>query len=78
VVVKTADDYGGLERTVLDKVLTDGECQELIQLASVSCHGDVGREGGREGGGGGGGGVFGRKLVRQSKKAVLLNHPVPK
>ena len=38
MVVQTPDDFGGVERAVFDQVLSENECQDLIHLASVSCH----------------------------------------
>ena len=36
VVVQTSDDYDGIERMMVDKLLTQEQCDQLIQLASVS------------------------------------------
>ena len=36
MVVQTSDDYDGIERMMVDKLLTQQQCDQLIQLASVS------------------------------------------
>lgn len=36
VVVQSAADFGGVERMVVDEMLTERHCQALIRLASVS------------------------------------------
>ena len=38
VMMQSADDFGGVERIVADEVLSQTQCQDLLELASVRIH----------------------------------------